>query len=167
MAIQITRAFSILTKLPSQTTSTSILYTANPFSDDEGNQAEVSGSLESLRIRVAIKSLVEVPLPTGLDEQGQLEAVSTLRDYQWTSQRLELDLLRRKTGSQQVIASVALMARTPFYTIDLMPFFTSQPVARIAPNDWIGVKMKDAGYGLINEIDEVVIFGEGLEEFYL
>lgn len=167
MATQRNRAFSILTKLPPLTTNTSILYEAESFSLDNGQAIEVSGSLESLRVRVSIKSLDEVPLPTGLDEQGQLEAVGTLRDYQWASPRFQLDVLRRKSGSQQIIASVALLARTPFYTIDLMPFFTAQPVARIAPGNWIGVKITDAGYGLVGAIDEIVVFGEGLEEFYV
>lgn len=166
MAIQRQRAFSILNKLGPATSNTVILYTASPVFEG-GIGAVVSASLESLRVRVAITSLLQVPFPEGLDEQGALEAAGTLRDYQWNSQRFQLDLLRSKTGSPQIIGSVSLMARTPFYTIDLMPLLTSQAVARIAPGDWIGVQVENAGYGLLAPNDDVVVFGEGLEEFYL
>lgn len=162
--MQLTKAFSILERVPASSSGFLELYTPSSETVSE-ETVNFSGLLESLRVRIQINSLTETPIPAGLDELGDVEALEAYKNYQWEAERIHLSLFRRKgSGDRLKIGTVPMLKRSPFYVVDLMPYLTRQVVARFATGDSLDVAVEDAGYGFLTADDDVVVFGEGLEE---
>jgi len=123
------------------------------------------GFITDLRLKIQISSIAESVIPNLGVESSRTDRLIAVRDIEWNSARKELELFL-ETSRQPLthIASVSLLNRTPFYTINLMPYFTDNGIINIANDARISARIKNAGYGLLQESDEVVIYGSVKEE---
>lgn len=159
-----TRAFQIITKTVNSA-SVQELFTP-PETDENGILTDYSALIESLMLYVKIQSLVEVPLPTGLGELGDAEAAEAYKNYQWSAERYQIELYRKRFVSSEWLpfAAIPLLRRDPFYMVDLMPYLANQVTSRLAPKARLGYRIVDAGYGVPMADDLFVFHGEGLAE---
>lgn len=118
-----------------------------------------NGFIQDLRIKIDINSLTEVGLPTLEPELTEAEKLQLYTALEWSNARMELSVLRSADGQDWMeTARLSLQNRAPYYSVDLLPFFTKQADA-IVGNEWIALKVKDAGYGLLTGNDSLVIHG--------
>ncbi len=160
------KAFSILYRLPQDTEDNIELYRTSNEQTETGI-VKYWGNLESLRALVDIKSMSPVGIPEGIDDLGTIEKMEAFKSFQWEAQRIHMEVRRSKDwGAFRTIAEVALVPRDPHYTINLRKLITDQVISRFAYGDRLGVRLIDAGFGLLTDIDNVTIFGEGIEEAF-
>ena len=162
--MQLTQSFSIVERLPEASTAIISIYSPSTTQVAE-ETVGYSGLLESLRLYSEINSLDDPGIPTDIDNLGDVEALESFKNFQWSSPRLHLNIMRRKGNSSwQMIGKTSLIGRKPFYQVDLMKYLTRQVVYRMAAGDSLGLQIEDAGFGLLTNIDNLTVFGEGLEE---
>lgn len=126
-----------------------------------GQSIQYSALIESLHIRVSQPSLGPPgPPPEGLEDKGNLEGGEAYRSWQWAQPRRQLDIYKKG----QILASVSLLNREPFYIINLMPYLSSQSTARLGFGSALEVKIADVGFGPLSSQDTLVIYGEGVQE---
>ncbi|MCU0525160.1 MAG: hypothetical protein MUF72_10075 [Elainella sp. Prado103] len=123
------------------------------------------GFITDFRMKVDISSISEQQLPELSIESSRTERITAVRDMEWKSPRKELELLLESPSHPAVvIASVSLVNRLPYYHVNLMPYFTDNGLINIAAGSRILARLLDAGYGLLQNTDEVVVFGSAKEE---
>lgn len=123
------------------------------------------GFITDLRLRVDIESIPEKPLPDLSVTQSRTERLSAMRDMEWKNERKEIGLFLETSGHPITkIASIALLNRVPYYHVNLMPYFTDNAVINVANDARIHACIEDAGFGLLQGQDEVVVFGSVKEE---
>lgn len=126
-----------------------------------GHTIQYSALIESLHLRVSQPSLGPPgPPPEGLEDLGNLEGGEAYRSWQWSQPRRQLDIYKKG----QILASVSLLNRVPFYIINLMPYLSSQSTARLGFGSALEVKIADVGFGPLASQDTLVIYGEGIQE---
>lgn len=124
------------------------------------------GFITDLRMKVKIQSIPEKPLPELSVEESRTKRLTAVRDMEWTGQRYQFGLYMECSNSPLLhIASVSLLNRSPYYHINLMPYFTDNAIINVANDARILGRVEDAGYGLLSGTDEIVIFGSCKEEF--
>jgi hypothetical protein len=123
------------------------------------------GFITDLRLKVAIPSLAEKALPDLDVTASRTARITAVRDLEWTSERRELALYL-ETSSQPAceVARVSLLNRVPFYHINLIPYFSDNAIVNVAADARLLARIVDAGYGLLKQNDEVIIFGSVKEE---
>lgn len=123
------------------------------------------GFVTDFRMKVDISSISEQQLPELSIESSRTERITAVRDMEWKSPRKELELLLESPSHPAVaIASISLVNRLPYYQVNLMPYFTDNGLINIAAGSRILARVIDAGYGLLQNADEVVVFGSAKEE---
>lgn len=127
-----------------------------------------SGFLNALRMRIAIKSVAEQPLPSLEPEDSRAARAVALRDLEWKSPRKEIEFLM-KTGTQDWVSlfAVSLLARDPYYAINALEYMTKNADFLLGVDTRLGCRIRDAGYGLLAQADEVVIWGCVLEQVHV
>lgn len=127
-----------------------------------------NGFIQDLRIKIDINSLTEVGLPTLEPELTEAEKLQLYTALEWSNARMELSVLRSADGQDWMeTARLSLQNRAPYYSVDLLPFFTKQADA-IVGDEWIALKVRDAGHGLLTGNDSLVIHGScQLQAHYL
>ena len=125
----------------------------------------LNGFIKTLRAKTAIKSLAEVVLPNITLEESRTQRLSLMRNVEWNSPRKELRLYLAETFNDwHHIASVSLLNVPPYRLINLMEYFTENIAIELGATGAIGVSIFNAGYGLLGNNDEVVIYGSGTTE---
>lgn len=123
------------------------------------------GFITDLRVKVNITSIAEKELPDLSVTQSRTERLSALRDMEWRGERKQLGLYLETSGHPVThIASIALLNRIPYYHVNLMPYFTDNAVINVANDSRILGCIEDVGYGLLDNEDEIVVFGSVKEE---
>lgn len=123
------------------------------------------GFITDLRAKIAVKTLEEKPLPDLEVIQSRTERLTAVRDLEWSGTRYELSLwLETSNAPAMQIASLSLLNRMPYYHVNLLPYFTDNAIINLASDARILARIDNAGYGLLGEGDEVVIFGSVKEE---
>lgn len=118
-----------------------------------------NGFIQDLRIKIDINSLDAIPLPVIEPELTEAERLVLWTELEWRNARMELSILKSSDGSNWIeIARLAMQNREPYYSIDLLPYFTKQADA-IVGNEWIACKVINSGHGLLSGNDELVIYG--------
>lgn len=132
---------------------------------DRVNTLRYYGFITDLRMKVQISSIAESEIPNMGVESSRTDRLIAVRDMEWKSARKELELFL-ETSRQPLtnVARVSLLNRQPFYTINLLPYFTDNGVVNIANDARISARIKNAGYGLLQGSDEVVMYGSVKEE---
>lgn len=123
------------------------------------------GFITDLRVRIDINSIAESVIPNLGVESSRTDRLTAVRDMEWNSARKELQLFLETSHHPAVmIGAVSLLNRLPFYVVNLMPYFTDSGIINIANDARIMARVKDAGYGLLQSTDELVVFGSVKEE---
>lgn len=123
------------------------------------------GFITDLRMHVDINSIEEKPLPELSVLDSRSERITAVRDLEWNSERREIEFYLEATGTPLCkIAAVSLLNRLPYYHVNLMPYFTDNAIINVGADARISARIVNAGYGLLQGTDEVVIFGSVKEE---
>ncbi|CAN1211905.1 hypothetical protein TUMEXPCC7403_16995 [Tumidithrix helvetica PCC 7403] len=123
------------------------------------------GFITSLRVRVDVNSIPESPIPDLEATATRAERLTAVRDMEWLAARKELEILFKVSGAGWLpIASVSLLNRVPYYTLNLLPYLTDNPSFDLADNALLGARIINAGYGLLESNDHVTLFGSVREE---
>lgn len=132
---------------------------------DTVNTLRYYGFITDLRMKIQIGSIAESVIPNMGLESTRTERLMAAREMEWSSARKELEIFL-ETSRQPLtnIATVSLLNRQPYYTVNLLPYFTDNGVVNIANDARLSARMKNAGYGLLQGSDEVVIYGSVKEE---
>lgn len=124
-----------------------------------------SGLITNLRVRVAIASLLEEYV---LPPQGDFtteEYALLLNSYDANSPKKGLNFyLETSLSSPILIVQLYLFKRRPFYIIDALAYFTNTISLDIASDSKITAKTQDLGWGELFGGDEIVIWGNAIEE---
>ena len=123
------------------------------------------GFITDLRMMVKIRSIEEQALPELEVTSSRTERITAVRDMEWSNKRKELVLfLETSVMPPCQIASISLLNRLPYYHVNLMPFFTDNGIINVAADARLLAGIVDAGYGVLQETDEVTLFGSVKEE---
>jgi len=123
------------------------------------------GFITDLRMKVQIKSIAESQIPQLDITSSRTERILAIRDMEWNSARKEMELfLETSNHALAHIATVSLLNRQPYYHINLLPYLSDLGVFNVANDARLLARVKDAGYGLLQNTDELVVFGSVKEE---
>lgn len=123
------------------------------------------GFITSLRLKVDVNSLPESSLPNLELTSSRTERITAVRDIEWNSPRKEIEFyLATSRIPWQPIFKVSLLNRLPYYQINLLPYLSDASSVEIGNDARLGARIVDAGYGLLNDTDNVIIFGSAQEE---
>ncbi len=118
-----------------------------------------NGFIQDLRIKIDINSIDEVGLPILEPELTEAEKLQLYTTLEWANARMELSILKSINGTNWIeIARLSLQNRAPYYSVDLLPYFTKQADS-IVGDEWIALKVLDAGYGLLTGTDKLAVYG--------
>jgi|GEM_PF-6572415 len=123
--------------------------------------------LKELIAKSSIRSILAPPPPEITDEDSDSQALTKVIDYEWNSPGKRLQLLSRiGDGDWEVIEEIALLGNTgyPYRTYNLMDTLTDNLAFYLEGNSALAVRMVDAGQGLLEGEDNVVIRGSFTEE---
>lgn len=124
-----------------------------------------NGFVKTLRAKAVINSIPETTLPGLTVEQSRNERLLAMRNVEWQSPRKQLDLYLAETyNNWHHIGSLSLLNIPPFRVVNLMEYFTENIAIELGSTGAIGVGIRDAGYGLLGNGDEVIIFGSSTTE---
>lgn len=124
-----------------------------------------SGFITSLRLNADIRSISEFDYPVPGEAQSEGEVSAAVRDAQTTSAKKQLNLLMRRDDADAVkIASLWLYNRRPYYSIDILLYFTDAAAFDVASDTALLLQMESIGFGVLDAQDSVVIHGSAVEE---
>jgi len=125
----------------------------------------LNGFIKTLRLKANIKSVAEVQLPNLSPEQSRTERLNLLRNLEWSSPRKEVNLYVAETFNNWFcIATVSLLNIQPFRIINLMEYLTENLAFELGTTGAVGISVHNAGYGLLDANDELVIHGSATTE---
>lgn len=137
--------------------------TLSPLSIASG--VRYSGFITSLRLNIDIRSIAEFKYPVPGAEQSEEQVAAAVRDAQSTSAKKQINLLMRRDGADAVrIASVWIYNRRPYYSIDILLYFTDAAAFDVASDTALLVQMESIGFGVLEAQDSIVIHGSAVEE---
>jgi hypothetical protein len=119
-------------------------------------------ALISLKVIAWISSLNEVQLPELLIEESKQQQAIKVMDLQWKSPRKQLDLYLLQNQNSYLLGSISILHPSgyPYTQYNLMELLDANNERFLIGNDWdIGIKLEDAGYGLLNGNDKITVFG--------
>ena len=125
-----------------------------------------SGFLQSLRLKVDINSLKEVPIPAIPLEESRVNRAAALRDMEWKNPRYQVDILMASGGDYHNLFSISLQTRLPYYTVSLLSHFTENADFLLGPETILAAQVVNAGYGYPQGDDEIIFYGAVLEQAY-
>ena len=170
------RSYSILTTLTSATASTPITLAhiggqSDPLQSDP-NYRGLIGLLSNLRAisYLSAASLAEVALPELNLADSDTDRMVAILNTQWRSPRIHAEILISPDGTNwTAIALVAFLnsGGYPFSLVDLLPYLTSDVAREFPAGIRLGVRLIDAGYGLIKGGDRITFDGNWVEEYAL
>lgn len=128
--------------------------------------ARYSGFITSLRLSVAITSIPEMQFPETEIGMGEGEINALLRAKEIVSPKIQLNLLLKSSNitAPLKIGAVSLFNRAPYYTVDLLLYLTDAAAFDLASDCVLLMQLENVGYGLLEGIDRVAVFGSAVEE---
>ncbi len=132
---------------------------------DRSTTKRYYGFLTDLRAKIDINSLSEMPLPDLDVTTSRIERMTSIRDSEWKSPRMELEILfKTSTAPLTEIASLSLLNRQPYYQVNLMGYLTDNGIFAMGNDAVLFVRVKNVGWGTLYQNDAVVLFGAVKEE---
>jgi hypothetical protein len=132
---------------------------------DRSTTKRYYGFMTDLRAKVDINSLAESALPDLDLTTSRIERMTSIRDLEWNSPRMQLDLLFKTSTAPLVeIAQVSLLNRQPYYQVNLMGYLTDNGIFALGNDASFYVRIRNVGYGTLYQNDSVVLFGAVKEE---
>lgn len=123
------------------------------------------GFITDLRAKVSIRSIGEQDLPDLDVTSSRTERITAVRDMEWGSPRKEFAIyLETSNAPICQIARMSLVNREPYYHVNLLPYFSDNGIVNVASDARILGSVTDAGFGLLGNQDEIIIFGSVKEE---
>lgn len=165
--LSIPRSINISTPFTSQSGG-AILPVYSPNPDWRGLNIDFyHGLIKTLDARCEVKSLPLSPFPTYPEIPTQQEKYTIARDSTWANARIHLDLLLKiGTADWEPLVTVSLQNQEslPYYKIPLLAYLTDGLAFAVAQDAQLGARIVDAGWGLLQSGDRVLIYGEVHEE---
>lgn len=124
-----------------------------------------SGFLTSLRLAVDISSIAEVDFPTIEPGMSDGEISALMAGISESSPQKQISIWLESSDSPPLrIAAVTLYNRRPYYSVDLLLYLTDAPAFDIASDVALSLQMENAGFGLLQNADQVTVVGSAVEE---
>ena len=137
--------------------------TLNSFS--KMTDVRYSGFITSLRLQVAISSIAAVQFPVPEIGQSEAELNAVLAGIKVAAPKKRLVLSMRSSDSDAVIVgSLDLFNRLPYYTVDILVYFTDASSFDVASDCILSARIAGAGFGLLSGSDRVSLHGSVVEE---
>jgi hypothetical protein len=159
---------TITKKLDSTSTGTIVIYENTGQQNELPNTSVISvnGFIKNLKAFSRISSLDPITMPEITDDDSDTQKLYKLLDVEWTSPRKQLDLLISDGGDWAIVGSISLLNPSgyPYRTYSIQDLYTDNLAIEIGINGKLGVRVLDAGYGLLSGTDTVTIFGSYVEE---
>lgn len=132
---------------------------------DRSTTKRFYGFITDLRVKIDVNSIAEMPLPDLDLTTSRMERMTSIRDAEWNSPRMELAiLLKTSTCPLTEIASLSLLNRRPYYQVNLMGYLTDNGIFAMANDASLYVRIKNVGWGTLYNRDNVTLFGAVKEE---
>jgi hypothetical protein len=132
---------------------------------DRSTTKRYYGFLTDLRAKIDINSLAEAQIPDLDLTTSRVERMTSIRDVEWKSPRMQLDFLfKTSTSPLAEIAQVSLLNRQPYYQVNLMGYLTDNGIFAIGNDASLYVRIRNVGYGTLYQNDSVTVFGAVKEE---
>ena len=159
--------FNILTSLTAYQDEC-VIWEPKPFTHILGIMAYYSGFLQSLRAKIKIRSLPEVPVPILEPESSRLERFSAFREMEWNNPRVEIGLILNVNGYEEEIHRFSAQKRLPFYGVDVLPYLDSaNPFYLLSPNTSLKARAIDVGFGPLDADDAITFYGSAQGQIYI
>jgi hypothetical protein len=132
---------------------------------DRSTTKRYYGFMTDLRAKIDIQSLSEMPLPDLDVTTSRMDRMTSIRDAEWKSPRMQLDILFKTSTSPLLeIAHVSLLNRQPYYQVNLMGYLTDNGIFALGNDASLYVRVRNVGWGTLYNSDSVVLFGAVKEE---
>lgn len=119
-----------------------------------------SNYIQSLRLKIELPGFTEAAIPALEPDMSRAERVSSIRNIEWNSPRVEAGLLLKQEGGDWVeIARISCLNRPPYYTIDLMHWISDNADFNLGQQSYLGFQVQDVGFGSLNTGDSLTVFG--------
>lgn len=130
--------------------------------------------IKNLKIFASIESLESSPFPIFDLEDSDSVKLQKALDIEWKSARKQLDVLINdgsignydNPDGWQIIGSISLLNSSgyPYRIYNLMDVFTDTLAIELGSNTRVAVAIKDVGFGVLDNLDTVVVHGSYVEE---
>jgi hypothetical protein len=135
----------------------------NPY--DISNGLKYSGFITSLRLTIEVNSIAEMQqIASDVLADDVTIAENTKETFAFNPKKCITFFMRTSLQPTIKVADIFLFNQQPFYYLDLISYFTSAGTFDVAPDAVISCQCKDAGYGLLQGQDRVLILGSSVEE---
>lgn len=160
------RTQQILTAFGASDDALRIIYRPSDISPyDRVQTLRFYGFVTSLRMKVDIQSIGEANIPNLDADSSRLERLTAMRDMEWKSPRKQISFfLKTSRVDWQPIFDISLLNRLPYYTVNLLSYFSDNISFDTSNDCYIGAQITNAGYGLLQDSDRITIFGSVREE---
>ncbi|MDZ8136320.1 MAG: hypothetical protein RM049_13590 [Nostoc sp. DedQUE04] len=132
---------------------------------DVVSNAKYSGFITSLRLTVDVTSIDELEVVENdtLADDATIAANAKTTFNNNPKKCLSFFIGNSDTPPIKVV-DIYIFNQRPFYYISLLPYFTSATTFDVAPDSVIAVQQTEAGYGLLQDDDRILILGTVIEE---
>ena len=124
-----------------------------------------SGCVTTLRLTVDVTSITETIFPEPSEDETAAELQAAIRAIETNSPKKKINLLLRRGQTQPIkIASIFLFNRSPYYVIDLLPYYTDALAWDLGSDMAMMLQLESVGYGLLEGNDTIAVYGSSVEE---
>jgi hypothetical protein len=132
---------------------------------DRSTTKRYYGFMTDLRAKIDIQSLSEMPIPDLDVTTSRIDRMTSIRDAEWKSPRMELSILfKTSTAPLCELARVSLLNRQPYYQVNLMGYLTDNGIFALGNDASLYVRVENVGWGTLYSSDSVILFGAVKEE---
>lgn len=134
----------------------------NPY--DIVNGLKYAGFITSLRLTVEITSIAEVEIvPTTITDDSEAQRQAERDTFLNNPKKCLSFFMRNSTTPPLKIVDIYLFNQTPYYYIDLLPYFTSVESFDVGNDTIISCQFRDTGNGILSGDDRVLLLGGVVE----
>jgi hypothetical protein len=117
-----------------------------------------------LRAKIEISSIEESDIPALEPESTRAERLAAVREMEWQSKRKELQILAKTHNTPWIeLFRISLLNRQPYYIMNVLPYLTEASDFLMGNTFHLAAKIRNVGYGLLENEDKVILFG-GVQE---
>jgi hypothetical protein len=129
------------------------------------NDVRYSGFITTLRLQVYLDSIAEIVFPIPEVGQDEAEISAIMRGVEAAAPKKQIAFFLRSSDSESIkIGSINLVNRKPYYTVDLLIYFTDAAAFDVGSDVILSAQFVNAGFGLLDGTDRVSLHGSAVEE---
>lgn len=132
---------------------------------DVVSNLKYSGFLTSLRLTIDITSISELlTIPSDILASDERIAMNSRATFEGNQKKCLTFYMATSDTPLIKIVDVYLFNQRPYYYVDVLKYFTSATTFDIAPDAQLCAKITEAGNGILQNEDRILLLGTGIEE---